>query len=47
LGTHFQHAPIELDEEMEDVEEINGMDTEPETSRQLEISPTLLLALRS
>jgi hypothetical protein len=27
LRTHFQHAPIDLDKEMEDIEEINGMKT--------------------
>jgi hypothetical protein len=32
---------------MEDVEEISGTSTQLETSRQLEISPTLLLTLRS
>jgi hypothetical protein len=47
LGRRFRHAPIELNKEMEDIKEIIGMNTQLETSRQLEISPTLLLALRS
>jgi hypothetical protein len=43
----FQHATIELDEEMEDVEKIGGTSTQPKTSRQPKISPTLLPTLRS
>jgi hypothetical protein len=46
-GGCFWHAPIDFDENMEDVEEIDGMNIQLETSRQLKISPTLLLALRS
>jgi hypothetical protein len=33
LGVCFQHAPIDVDEEMEDIEEIGGMNTQLETSR--------------
>ncbi len=32
LGTHFWHAPIDVNEEMEDVKEINGMNTQLETT---------------
>jgi len=32
LGAHFQHAPIDLDEEMEDVEKIDGTSTQLENS---------------
>jgi hypothetical protein len=31
--THFWHALIDLNEEMDDVEEVNGTSTQPETSR--------------
>lgn len=31
-GTHFWHTPIDVNEEMEDVKEINGMNTQLETS---------------
>ncbi len=44
---HSQCAPIDFNEEMEDVEEIGGMNIQLETSRQLEILPTLLPTLRS
>jgi hypothetical protein len=43
----FWHTPIEFNEEMEDIEEVSGMNTQPETSRQLEISLTLLPVLKS
>jgi hypothetical protein len=43
----FWHTPIELNEEMEDIEEASGMTTQPENSRKLEISLTLLLVLKS
>jgi hypothetical protein len=32
---------------MEDIEKINGMNTQLKTSRQLKFSPTLLLTLKS
>jgi hypothetical protein len=47
LGAHFLCPPIDLDTEMEDIEEINEIKTQRKTLRQLEISPTMLLALRS
>jgi hypothetical protein len=28
LGVHFQHTPINLNKDMEDVEEIDGMSTQ-------------------
>jgi hypothetical protein len=45
--TCFQHTPIGVDEEMEDIKEIDGTNTQLESSRQLEISLTLLPALWS
>jgi len=47
IKAHFWHAPIDINEEMEDVKEIGGTSAQPETSKQLEISPMLLLTLRS
>jgi hypothetical protein len=47
LRTRFLQAPIELNEEMEDIEEVGGMTNQPKTSRQQEISLTLLPVLRS
>ncbi len=47
LGVCSWCAPIDIDKEMEDMEEIGGMNTQLETSKQLEISPTLLLMLKS
>lgn len=32
LGMHFWHAHVDVDEEMEDVKEIGGMNTQSETS---------------
>jgi hypothetical protein len=46
-GGCFWHVPIDIDEDMEDVKEIDGTSIQLETSRQLKISPTLLLALKS
>jgi hypothetical protein len=46
LGVCFWRAPIELNEELEDIEEVGGMSTQLETSRQLEILLTLSLVLR-
>jgi hypothetical protein len=47
LKMGFWHAPIELNKKMEDIEEVNGMNTQPETLRQFEISLTFLPVLRS
>jgi hypothetical protein len=30
---HFQHTPIELNEQVEDIKEVGGMNTQLETSR--------------
>jgi hypothetical protein len=46
-GASFQCAPINIDVEMEDVKEVGGTSTQPETSKQLKISSTLLSRLRS
>ncbi len=46
LKAHFWHAPIDINEEMEDVEEIDGTNTQPKTLKQPKISLTLLLTLR-
>jgi hypothetical protein len=46
LGVCFWRAPIELNKKLEDIEEVGGMSTQLETSRQLEILLTLLLVLR-
>jgi hypothetical protein len=47
IKAHFRHTPIDINEEMEDVKEIGGTSAQPETSKQLEISPMLLPTLRS
>jgi hypothetical protein len=47
LGAHFQCAPIDVIEEMEDVEEIDGNNTQLKTLRQPKISPMFLSMLRS
>jgi hypothetical protein len=47
LRVHFQYAPIDIDVEIEDVKEVGGTGTQLKTSKQLEISSTLLLTLRS
>jgi hypothetical protein len=46
LGAHFQHAPIDLDEEMEDVEKIGGTNTQLENSQQPNILSILLPTLQ-
>ncbi len=43
---HFQHAPIDIDEEMEDVKEIGGTSAQLKTSKEPEISPMLLPTLK-
>jgi hypothetical protein len=43
----FWHAPIDLDKEMEDVEEVGGTSTQPKSSQRLDILPTLLSMLKS
>ncbi len=45
LGMRSRQTPIDLDEEMEDIEEVGGMTTQPKTSHQLEISLTLVPTL--
>ncbi len=47
LKAHFWHAPIDINEEMEDVKEIGGTSAQLKISKQLEISLMLLLTLRS
>ncbi len=43
---HFQHAPIDLDEEMEEVKEIGGTSAQLKTSKEPEISMMLLPTLK-
>jgi hypothetical protein len=43
----FQCTPIDVDEEMEKVDEIGGMNTQSKTSKQPKISPMFLSALGS
>ncbi len=33
LGAHFRFTPIDLDKEINDIEEVDGMNTQLETSR--------------
>jgi hypothetical protein len=45
LGAYFWHMQTNLDEDMDNVEELGGMNSQPKTSQQLEIPPIFLLAL--
>jgi hypothetical protein len=47
LGVRFKLTLIDLDKEINGVEQVDGMNTQLETSRQPKIPPTLMLALKS
>jgi hypothetical protein len=47
LGMYFLCAPIDLDKEVVDIEEITKIRTQPKTLRQLDISPIMLPTLNS
>jgi hypothetical protein len=42
LGVHFRLTLIDLDKEINDIEEVDGMNTQLETSQQPKIPPTLM-----
>jgi hypothetical protein len=46
-SSKVQCTPIDLDKEMQDIEEINKTRTQLKTLRQLDVSPTMLPALKS
>jgi hypothetical protein len=47
LGTHFRFTLIDLDKEINDIEEVDSMNIQLETSRQSKIPPTFITALQS
>jgi hypothetical protein len=47
LRARFRFTLIDLDKEINDIEEVDGMNTQLETSRQPKIPPTLMSTLQS